>query len=284
MIAQSGGQYMPRVIAAALICVVVFVHVMAAGQTRPPGDVQVAREALAPTGVLRAAFLRDNPVQGRVNPQTGEVTGLAADVTQRLAMVLGTRYQLIPSENAAAVIMNVNTGAADFGFLAYDAERTEQIDYAGNLAVMRSSYVVADSSPLRRSSDADRMGAVIGAVKGASQQLFLSSTLRQASLRVFDTQPAREVIERLLTTGELSAFAMNRQRALDLNAASPALRALPDSFVDIAQSFVVRKGDAIKRARLQRIAAEMRASGVVTASIRKAGLEDSTAVAPEGGN
>ena len=276
---------MPRVIAAALISVVVIVHVVAAGQTRSPDDdLQAARQTIAPTGVVRAAFLRDNPVQGRVNPQTGEVTGLAADVIQRLATVLGTRYQLIPSENAAAVIMSVNTGAADFGFLAYDAERTEQVDYAGNLAVMRSSYVVANTSPLRRSGDADRMGVVIGAVKGASQQLFLSSTLRQASLRVFDTQPARDVIERLLATGELSAFAMNRQRALDLGAASSALRALPDSFVDIAQSFVVRKGDAARRARLQRIAADMRASGVVSASIRKAGLEDSTAVAPDDGN
>jgi polar amino acid transport system substrate-binding protein len=276
---------MPRVIAAALISVVMLFHVLASGQTRPPDDdLQVARQALAPTGVLRAAFLRDNPVQGRVNPQTGEVTGLVADVIQRLAKILGTRYQLIPSENAAAVIMNINAGTADFGLLAYDAERTEQVDYAGNLAVMRSSYVVANASPLRRSSDVDRMGVVIGAVKGASQQLFLSSTLRQASLRVFDTQPARDVIERLLATGELSAFAMNRQRALDLDAASSALKALPDSFVDIAQSFVVRKGDAARRARLQRIAAEMRASGVVSASIRKAGLEDSTAVAPDAGN
>ena len=191
---------------------------------------------------------------------------------------------MIPAENAAAVILNVNAGTADFGFLAYDIERTVQVDYAGSLAVMRSSYVVADTSPLRRSSDVDRMGVVIGAVKGASQQLFLSSSLRQASLRVFDTQPARDVIERLLATGELSAFAMNRQRALDLDAASSALRALPDSFVDIAQSFVVRKGDAAKRARLQRIAAEMRASGVVNASIRKAGLEDRPAVAPEDGS
>ena len=53
----------------------------------------------------------------------------------------------------------------------------------------------------------------------------------------------------LPAAGELSAFAMNRQRALDLDAASSALRALPDSFVDIPQSFVVRKGDGAKRAR-----------------------------------
>jgi polar amino acid transport system substrate-binding protein len=275
---------MPRGTTAVLASVVVLLHVVAAGQTRQPDDdLQRMRQAIAPTGVLRAAFLRDNPVQGRVNPQTGEVTGLVADVIQRLAAVLGIAYQLIPSENAAAVIRNVDTGTADFGFLAYDAERTEQVDYAGDLALMRSSYVVADTSPLRRSSDADRVGAVIGAVKGASQQLFLSSSLRQASLRLFDSQPERDAIERLLVTGELSAFAMNRQRALDLGAASSALRALPDSFVDIAQSFVVRKGDAARRARLQQFAAEMRASGVVTASIRKAGLENSSSVAPEAG-
>jgi polar amino acid transport system substrate-binding protein len=273
---------MPRAVAPVVAGLLVFVHVAAAGQTRPPADdLQTLRRIVAPTGILRAAFLRNNPVQARVNPQTGEITGLAVDVTQRLATTLGIRYKLIPSENAAAVIRNVNAGTADVGFLAYDVERTAQVDYAGDLAVMRSSYVVANTSPLERSSDADRVGIVIGAVKGASQQLFLSSSLRQASVRVFDTQPGRDAIEQLLVTGQLSAFAMNRQRALDLDDASSVLRALPDSFVDIAQSFVVRKGDVAKRARLQQVAAEMRTSGVVSASIQKAGLEDSTAVAPE---
>ena len=84
---------MPRRTAAVLATVIVLLHVVAAGQTRPPDDdLQAARQTIAPTGVLRAAFLRDNPVQGRVNPQTGEVTGLVADVMQRLATVLGTMY------------------------------------------------------------------------------------------------------------------------------------------------------------------------------------------------
>ena len=123
-------------------------HVVAAGQTSTPADdLQGVRQALAPTGALRAAFLRDNPVQGRVNPQTGEVTGLAANVVQRLATILATKYHLIPSENAASVIRSVNTGDADLGFLAYDAERPGQVDFAGGLAVMRSSYVVAHASP-----------------------------------------------------------------------------------------------------------------------------------------
>ena len=47
---------------------------------------QVAPSAsrLAPTGTLRAAFLGTNPVQGRVNPSTGAVTGPVADLVREL--------------------------------------------------------------------------------------------------------------------------------------------------------------------------------------------------------
>ena len=37
------------------------------------------RKELAPTGTLRAAFLASNPVQGRVDPKTGAVSGPAVD-------------------------------------------------------------------------------------------------------------------------------------------------------------------------------------------------------------
>ena len=42
------------------------------------------RETLASTGTLRAAFLGRNPVQVRVDSQTGEITGPAVDVAREL--------------------------------------------------------------------------------------------------------------------------------------------------------------------------------------------------------
>jgi len=59
---------------------------------------------LARTGTLRATFLATNPVQGRVDPQTGAVTGPAADLVRELARRLGVPFTILPVPDAAAVI------------------------------------------------------------------------------------------------------------------------------------------------------------------------------------
>ena len=45
-------------------------------------SVQSPAATLAPTGTLRAVFLGGNPVQGRVDPKTGEATGTVADLVK----------------------------------------------------------------------------------------------------------------------------------------------------------------------------------------------------------
>src|SRR5258708_37024547 len=66
---------------------------------------------LAPTGTLRAAFLGDNPVQGRVDPQTGAATGPVPDLVRELANRLGVPPRVIPVVNPAAVVARVAAGA-----------------------------------------------------------------------------------------------------------------------------------------------------------------------------
>ena len=48
-------------------------------------SVQSPAATLAPTGTLRAVFLGGNPVQGRVDPKTGEATGTVPDLVKELA-------------------------------------------------------------------------------------------------------------------------------------------------------------------------------------------------------
>jgi hypothetical protein len=57
---------------------------------------------LAPTGRLRGVFLGSNPVQGRVDPQTGAITGPVADLVKELARRLGVPYVVTPAPDAAA--------------------------------------------------------------------------------------------------------------------------------------------------------------------------------------
>jgi len=122
---------------------------------------------LAPTGTLRAAFLRTNPVQGRIDPQTKSVTGPVADLVQELARRLGIPYAIIPAADARAVIDLLNAHDADIGFLAYDAPRAAEVDFSRPYALMQNSYIVRADSPLQRSADVDKAGLRVGAAKGS---------------------------------------------------------------------------------------------------------------------
>jgi len=232
-----------------------------------------APSTLAPTGTLRGVFLGSNPVQGRVDTATGDATGPVPDLVRELARRIGVASNVIPAPDAAGVIAALNNGTADIGFLAYDETRAREVDFGAPFAVMLNSYLVKAGSPIRASADVDRAGVTVAAVRGQTQELFVSRTLKNAKVRVFQTMPPQAEVERLLTSGDVDVFAINRQRSLEAEAASGAkLRALADSFLEVDQSFVVAKG---ARAKLDAIAAvmkELNAAGFMQRSIDRAKL------------
>lgn len=228
---------------------------------------------MTPTGTLRAVFLGTNPVQGRVDPKTGEVTGPVADLTKELARRLGVPHKMIPAADARAVIEHLKSGTADIGFLAYEEARAKEVDFAGGFALMFNSFVVRANSPLQKVADADRPGVSIGAVRGQSQEIYLSANLKQARVKVLETMPPQAELQRLLVGGELDVFGMNAQRADDAVTASRAeLRALSGSFFEVEQSFVVKKGEKDKAEALNRFVNELRGSGFIKASLDRAKL------------
>ena len=238
-----------------------------------PAMAQSPTSVLAPTGTLRAVFLATNPVQARVDAKTGDATGPVPDLVKELARKLGVPFKLTPIPDAAGVIDALKNQTADIGFLAYDESRAREIDYGAAFAIMFSSYLVRANSPIQKTSDVDRTGIKVAAVKGQSQELFVSSHLKNAQVRVFPTMPPQAEVETLLAGGEVEAFAINRQRALDAQTASAGkLRALTDSFLDVDQSFVVRKGDRAKVEAIEKFVNEVRTSGFIKQSIDRAKL------------
>jgi len=228
---------------------------------------------LAPTGMLRGVFLSSNPVHGRVNATTGETTGPVPDLVRELARRIGVTATVIPAPDAAGVIATLNNGSADVGFLAYDETRAREVDFGAPFIVMLNSYLVKAGSPIRASADVDRAGVTVAAVKGQTQELFVSRSLKNAKIRVFPTMPAQAEVERLLTSGEVDVFAINRQRSLEAEAASGSkLHALADSFLEVDQCFVVAKGGRAKLDAIKTFMADIGASGFMKSSIERAGL------------
>ena len=147
--------------------------------------------ALAPTGTLRAVFLGSNPVHGRVDPQTGAVSGPVPDLVKELARRLAVPFAILPAPDAAGVIGALKNRTADIGFLAYDETRAREVDYGAAFVVMRNSYLVSAGSKIQSSADVDRAGVTVAAVKGQTQELFVSSRLRNARVKSCPPCPRR---------------------------------------------------------------------------------------------
>src|SRR5262249_22790171 len=67
------------------------------------GPVRAADQVLAPSGTLRAGYILTNVAQARVDPATGTVSGVIADVARDLARRADVPVTIMPLPTAAAV-------------------------------------------------------------------------------------------------------------------------------------------------------------------------------------
>ncbi len=201
---------------------------------------------LAPTGTLRAAFLNGNPVQGTVDPKTGEISGPVADIVKELARRAGVPYTITPSNGAKDLIERLNNHTFDIGLLAYEAERSRQVDYSGPYLLMGSTYLVSSSSQIKTAADADRPGVKIGAVDGNAPTIYLQQHLKNAKVILWKAAPSYEEMIKMFANGEVDAYAGNRSRLVEAAERYPALRVAQDNFTVLEQNIVVSKGDSVK--------------------------------------
>lgn len=228
--------------------------------------------ALAPTGTLRAAFLATNPVQARVDPETGKVTGIVADLAHELGRIMNVEVEMNPRRGVPAVIEAIDSGAADIGFLAYDPTRAEQVDYAQVYVHGHNSYLVRTDSLIRTLEDADREGVRIGAREAVAVDLFLTRTIERAELVHLPRSTSDTDAARLLLEGELDAYATNVQRLSAVTATEPRVRIVDGSLMSADQAIVVAQGNKSGLAYLNRFIDETRSSGLLQQIVDRYGL------------
>lgn len=241
----------------------------------PPGRA----DDRVPTGTLRAVFLAQNPVQAKTDPKTGEVTGPAADLARKLADVLGVPFVITGVAGTAAVMQQVSSGYADIGFLAYDETRAKEVDFSQTYALAQNTYMVLQSSPLRTTADIDQAGLKIGVGERDAADLFLDRALKNAKL-VRNPGGNLDTALQQLSTGQIDAYAANRQRLSRFAKEHDGVRLLPDNFYGVEQAIVVRKGKKGLLDAVNAMIADARQSGLISAAIARAGLVG-VDVAPE---
>jgi len=239
----------------------------------------VAAKLVAPTGTLRAVFLAANPVQGRVDPKTGAVRGVAIDLARELGRRLGVPVSIRGVAGMRAMEEGFANHTLDIAFLAFDPTRATSMDFSNVYDLSWSSYLVPVNSPLHAVADADRPGIRIGAATGASPELFLSRNIRNAEIERYASPSAADAL-RMLAAGEIDAYAANRQRLIEMAANAPDTRVLPDNYSAVLQAIAVTKGNVPALTVINRFLNDRRASGFIQAAIDRAGLTGAVDVAP----
>jgi polar amino acid transport system substrate-binding protein len=230
---------------------------------------QSPQSIVAPTRILRAAYLAGNPAQAVQNP-TGTVRGVAIDIAWELGRRLGVEVELIGVESPQNAIDAVQQGRADIGFVAYNPERAGPVEFSQTYMLVQQTFLVRAGSSVRSVREIDVANQKIGAGKGDSIALYLGRNLKAAQLVEVTESPADAV--KMVADGKLDAFGANRQRLTDLMKNVSGIRLLSDDLYGVEQSLIVPKGNPAVLDWVNQSIDDLRKSGFLGESIKRSGV------------
>jgi polar amino acid transport system substrate-binding protein len=236
------------------------------------------RQELAHTGTLRAAINYNNPLLAKRDGASGELSGLAVDLSRELARRVGVPLQIIPVDAAGKITASAAADVWDIGYLAIDPRRANDIDFTAPHVELEGTYLVPEGSPLRQVQEVDRSGVRIAVTAQSAYDLFLTRELKNAQIvRAPNTPRSFD----LLVEENLDAVAAVRTALVAAAKQIPGSRVLSGHFMTIPQAAGVPKGRPRAARYVCEFIEEMKASGFVANTLRKHGLgSDDAIVAP----
>ena len=225
---------------------------------------------LVPTGKLRAAINVGNPVLVQLDT-TGAPTGVTIDLARALADRLGVGLELVAIDSAGKSFEAVKSARCDIGFLAVEPARAAEIDFTAPYVLIEGVYAVRPDAGIASNVEVDRTGVRIAVGKGAAYDLFLTRSLKHATLvrgeHSFET----------FLRDKLEVVAGVKQAVVRFVTAHPEMRLLDGRFMEIAQAMCLPKGRPNAASYLAAFVEEMKASGFVAAAIARAKQEATVA-------
>ncbi|HEX6684249.1 MAG TPA: transporter substrate-binding domain-containing protein [Candidatus Limnocylindrales bacterium] len=225
---------------------------------------------LAPTGALRASINLGNPVLAQGTPEAP--AGVTVDLAREIGSRLGFPVELVCFDAARKSFEAMTSGRADICFLAIEPERAAEVAFTTPYVVIEGVFAVPQDSTITTVADVDRQDLRIGVKRGSAYDLYLSRTLRHATV-----VRGEEGTEAFLAQG-LEVAAGIRQPMTEFVAANPdlRLRLIDERFMQIQQAVgtsVARKPETV---RFLRDAVEgLKRNGFVADALRRANQPDS---------
>lgn len=233
----------------------------------------IARD-LAPTGTLRASINLGNPVLAQGTPESPG--GVTVDIAREISTRLGLPLELLCFDAARKSFEAMAEGRADVCFLAVEPAREAEVAFTAPYVVIEGVYVVPAGSPFTKAAEVDSPGVRIGVKEGSAYDLFLTRTLRHATI-----VRGEEGVDAFLAQG-LEAGAGIRQPVTAFAEGNPEIRLIDDRFMQIRQAV----GTTVSRAPetvafLRGLVEELKANGFVADSLRRSGQPGAQVAPPQ---
>jgi polar amino acid transport system substrate-binding protein len=236
---------------------------------------------LAPSGKLRAAINLGNIVLAQGTPEAPR--GITVDLARELAKRLGVPLEMTTYDAAGKVFEALKAGSWDIAFLAIEPVRAAEIAFTAPYVLIEGNYMVPENSPLKTPADVDRAGIRIAVAKGSAYDLYLTRTLKSATLVRF--QNGNEAMDAFVRD-KLEVAAGVKQPIVLYAKSHPGLRVMEQRFMAIEQAMGTPKARYAGREAapkyLRAFVEEMKASGFVADALKRSNQPDA-AVAPAAG-
>jgi polar amino acid transport system substrate-binding protein len=135
---------------------------------------------LVPTGTLRAAINLGNPVLAHGTAE--EPGGVTVAMARAMGERLGVPVELQCVDAARKSFAALEEGRVDIAFLAAEPAREETVAFSAPYVTIEGVYAVAVDAPYTAAADVDRSGVRVGVKEGSAYDLFLTRTLRHATV------------------------------------------------------------------------------------------------------
>jgi len=245
-----------------------------------PQIAPAVRADLAPTGKLRAGINYGNPQFATRDPKTGEGSGIAVDLAREFGRRLGVPVELVGYNSGGQLTAGLKAGGWDVAFLAFEQGRTNEISFSAPFAETDATYLVPAGSPLRTAADVDRKGVRIAVSAKGGNDLFLTRTLKNATLV---RAPSPEATFKLFVADKLEAYASLKPSLLAIADKLPGSRLVEGRYTVIGYSAGVPKGRDAGAQYLGEFIEDAKASGLVAKSIEKHGIRGLSVAPPAQG-
>ena len=223
---------------------------------------------LATGGALRVGINYGNPNNATQNPVTGQLSGVAVDLACTLAHGTHVPLTALGYPGVSPLLASLLNSQVDVAFTLASAGPSvaTAISHLG----VENTYLVPGASPFQSVADVDAPGVLISVAQGNSPDVYLSRTLKNATLVRAATVPQALA---LLGSGQVNAFAGSRSAEAAFIATSfPTGRMLPDNFLiaDIAASLPLGRAQGL--GYVNEFLDWSKTSGLVGLAIQRAGL------------